>query len=102
MANLENEVEIYKSQLDDLLMDKNELERSLNDSQMEKTHVLEEYERIRERERRSSTIYKSQVERQIEEREQTIADLNIRLEEGRRKLKDQSDKFIALQKKYFM
>lgn len=37
---LENEVDIYKQQLDDLLADRDELERSLNDTQLERSQVL--------------------------------------------------------------
>lgn len=42
------------------------------------------------------------MEKQIEEREQAIVDLNLKLDDTKKKLKDQSDKFIAMQKKYFM
>ena len=63
---------------------------------------MEKYEEIQERERRSSTIYKSQLQKQIEEREQGIVDLNLKLDDTKKKLKDQTEKFIAMQKKYFM
>ena len=57
---------------------------------------MEKYEEIQERERRSSTIYKSQLKKQIEEREQGIVDLNLKLDDTKKKLKDQTEKFIAM------